>query len=215
MSLSWIEESILAQVVDLPAWEDNFPGEGVVRDEVRAAVQELGLFGGTSSKRVLIPLREEVGVYLINEGEPALGIEMVRLSGQRRPLRQVGLTQLSRLDSWWLRRKGTPEAFLPLDFRKILFWPRPTSDGEVVEAVIDTADLGPSWGSDDLGLRRSWDRLVLNRVLAMLYLRIPGRLQESKQYMQEYLQGVSGINVLTHALAGPMVRELKENGHDS
>jgi hypothetical protein len=116
---------------------DTDAGMAPIRDSLNDAIQEVAMLTGGNKRTYFVPLRQEIGFYRIYLKYGEVGwIAGVWSSNQQRRLEQTDLIRVSAYNPNWMQVSGSPEVYLPLGKDIIGFYPKPGSDGDVVQLTV-------------------------------------------------------------------------------
>ena len=205
-----IEQQVLEAVQEDLGSPDNWDGTGEVQDYIQDGVDELASSLLTVQREFRVPLRANVNVYSVGDGEDQIiRLKSVFLVGQKRWLRGVGFIKLVKEDNRWIRTTGTPYLVMMLGFKKLLVYPTPSAEGDllivtgqVTPRVYDRGQGIIEFGSEYLGL-------LVKYCVARLYLRTPNRFQQGTVLYGEIMKELGGLGKTGVQLLGMVERGLR------
>ena len=116
---------------------DTDAGMAPIRDSLNDAIQEVVMLTGGNKRTYFVPLRQEIGFYRIYLKYGELGwISDAWSSNQQRRLEQTDLIRVSAHNPNWMQVNGSPESYMPLGRDIIGFYPKPGSDGDVIQITV-------------------------------------------------------------------------------
>ena len=133
-----LEKLVLRQIGESVASPDVF-SEGSdallqVRRSINDAVQEVSMLTGAVKQTYLIPLVAETTFYRLWLKTDYVGwITDAWLVSNRRRLEQTDRFRLDKTAGWWLKHRGTPEAYFPVGLETVGIYPAPSGSTDVIE----------------------------------------------------------------------------------
>lgn len=188
-SINTIEQVILEMIQEDLATADNWDGTDEVRDWIADGIDELCSLGRFYRRRLYVPLRADASVYQFSPTrDVVIQVKGMWLQNQDRRLDQTDFVKLTREDPRWLLTRGSPWQYIILDFTKFLVYPCYSSAQDVVEVDAVLLPEPYTTARDLIEVHDGYEDGLVHYCRSMLYLRIPGRLQDAVGEYQRFLE---------------------------
>lgn len=189
-----LETKVLELIGENPDSPDVFldtdEGMAPIRDALNDAVQEIVMLSGSHKRQYWLPLRGGIAFYRLRPRNGAVGwITDAWLVNQKRRLEQTDVIRLSHLDPRWMTYTGSPESYLPLGTDSIGVYPKPPSDGDVLELTLVEIPNAYQSGADRVKLRERFQYAAVHFAVAE-YWASRGDAMEAQSHMGKYLEAM-------------------------
>jgi len=188
-SINLTEQIILEMIDEDLVTPDNWDGTDEVRSWVADGIDELCAFGKFYRRLLNIPLRGGAPIYRFSPTEDVvISVRSVWLRGQGRMLECIDFGKLIRRDPRWLRTRGSPWEYFVLDFTKFGVYPCYSDDEDIVE--VDAVMFPDPYIGDEgpIEVRSDYMGALTSYCRSMLYIRLPGRVDDAMVQYREFLQ---------------------------
>jgi hypothetical protein len=161
-----------------------------IRDAINDAVQEIVMLTGFYKRQCFIPLREGAAFYRLQLNTGAIGwITDAWSVTQQVRLEQTDLLRLAAYDPRWMIYTGNPEAYFPVGKDIIGFYPKPPSDGNVIELTVVEIPDSYATGEDRVKLRESLQYAAVAFAVSE-YWASRGDASEAQVHLSRYLDAL-------------------------
>lgn len=173
---------------------DDSTGMAQIRTSIGEAVQEIVMLTGGYKRKYFIPLRSGTAFYRLRPLEGEVGwISDAYLTNPRYRLDQTDLIKLTANNPRWMIPSAAPVAYLPIGQDVIGFYPKPSSDSDVVE--LDMVEIPSVYTADTdlIKVRNSYKYATVNYAVSEFWAS-RGDANEAQNYMQMYRDAL-GLNM--------------------
>lgn len=169
---------------------DTDAGIKPIRDSINDAIQEIVMLTGGHRRTYFIPLRQEIGFYRMYLKYGEVGwITDVWSSNQQRRLEQSDLIRVSTRNPHWMKTNGTPDCYLPLGKDIIGFYPKPASNGDVMQVTLVEVPTPYTDAADRVKVRDQMQYAVVHYAVAD-YWATRGDAMEAQTHLGLYLDAL-------------------------
>jgi len=189
-----LEQKVLELIGEDTSSPDVFTDDDVgmepIRKSIGEAIEEVVMLTGSFKRQYFIPLRSGQGFYRLRPQNGSVGwICDAWAVNQQRRLEQTDLTRLNAYDPKWMKYTGSPEAYLPLSHNVIGFYPKPPSDGNVIELTIVEIPTQYTSDRDRIKVRNAFQYAIVKAAVADFWAS-RGDAVEAQMHTQEYLEAL-------------------------
>jgi len=189
-----LEQKVLELIGEDTSSPDVFTDDDVgmepIRKSIGEAIEEVVMLTGSFKRQYFIPLRSGQGFYRLRPQNGSVGwICDAWAVNQQRRLEQTDLTRLNAYDPKWMKYTGSPEAYLPLSHNVIGFYPKPPSDGNVIELTIVEIPTQYTSDRDRIKVRNAFQYAIVKAAVADFWAS-RGDAVEGQMHTQEYLEAL-------------------------
>jgi hypothetical protein len=131
-----IERRVLLYIGENPDSPDVFTDSSIapIRDSINDAVQEIIMTTGGLRRKYSITLAGDRQFYRLRFPDGYYGWTATAwLTGQTRRLQQSSIIEIASRDPYWQQTTGTPTVYVQVGLESMLFYPKPSGDGNMVE----------------------------------------------------------------------------------
>jgi len=133
---------------------DDDDGLEPIRDSINDAIAEILMITGGFKRQYYLPLRSGMMFYRFRLQNGELGwITDVWSTTQQQRLEQTDLIRLNNYNPRWMVASANPEAYFPVGMDTIGFYPKPSSDADVMEITIVEIPTAYATSEDRIKLR--------------------------------------------------------------
>lgn len=200
-----VETLVLQMIGENPdspdVFTDDSTGMAQIRDSINDAVEEIAIVTGGYQETLQLPLRTGRQFYRIVTTGISLAwfVDCWLMTGRRR-LEQTDIFKLSRLNPGWMKTTGPPRAYFPIGFNHVGFWPKPGSDGDIVEASFVAVPGRYTADTDRIKVRRDLEWAAANYAIGE-YHASRGDAKSAVQHHIDYANSL-GLDTPYHPAAG-------------
>lgn len=189
-----LETKVLELIGESPEAPDVFTddeeGMAPIRDALNDAVQEIVMLSGSHKRQYLIPLRGGIAFYRLRLQNGSLGwVTDAWVVNQDKRLEQTDLLRLSQYDPRWMTYTGSPESYLPIGKDVIGFYPKPPSDGNLVELTVVEIPNAYASGADRVKLKERFQYAAVHFAVSE-YWATRGDAAEAQSHLMKYIQAM-------------------------
>lgn len=189
-----LETKVLELIGENPdspdVFTDDEEGMAPVRDALNDAIQEIVMLTGTHKRQVWVPLRGGIAFYRLQLPNGTLGwITDAWCANQKRRLEQTDLQRLSGFDPRWMTYTGTAQSYLPIGEDVVGFYPKPASDGDIIELTVVEIPDAYEGGADRVKLRERFQYAAVHFAVAE-YWASRGDANEAQSHFAKYLEAL-------------------------
>lgn len=192
-SINLTEQIILEMIDEDLVTADNWDGTDEVRSWVADGIDELCAFGKFYRRLITVPLRGGAPIYQFSPTrDVVISVRTMWLRNQGRMLECIDFSKLIRRDPRWLRTRGSPWEYFVLDFTKFGVYPCYADDQDIVE--VDAIMFPEPYVGDEgpVEVRSDYMDALTSYCKSMLYMRLPGRVDDAMKQYKEFLGLSSG-----------------------
>lgn len=182
---------LIGEDPDAPdVFTDDEAGMAPIRDALNDAIQEIVVLTGSHKRKYWVPLRGNISFYRVRPQNGAMGwITDAWCANQQRRLEQTDLIRLSNADPRWMTYTGSSHSYLPIGADVVGFYPKPPSDGDVIELTIVEIPNAYEGGTDRVKLRERFQYAAVHFAVAE-YWASRGDAMEAQGHFGKYLEAL-------------------------
>jgi len=189
-----IETKVLELIGEDPDSPDVFldtaAGMAPIRDSINDAIEEITMLTGSRKEKYQLPLRQEQTFYrfALNNGHIGWVTDAWSVN-QRYRLEQTDLTRLSFHDPRWMVTNAEPRAYLQIGHDVVGFWPKPSTDSNVIELTFVVIPERYAYDTDRIMLRDDYHYAAVHYAVSE-YWASRGDAGEAETHFQLYLDSL-------------------------
>lgn len=125
---------LIGEDTDSPdVFTDTSDGMAQIRESLNDAIEEISMLTGANKRDYQLPLTANSTFYRMRWTEEKFAwVTDAWLVGQRRRLEQTDLIRLKNFNPLWMQDSGPPQSYFQIGLDIIGYWPKTTSDNDVV-----------------------------------------------------------------------------------
>lgn len=199
-----LERHVLKLIGENPDSPDVFldtdEGMAPVRDSINDAIQELCMVSGAYKRVYLLPLYEDRQFYRLDWQHDHLGWVTDAWDRSRgRKLIQTDVLSVAMRDQLWMQHGGNPDEYMQLGLDIIGVFPKPSSNGVVLELNCVCIPKPYTTDTDPVRIREVYQRAAVYYAVSEFYAS-RGNAQRATEYHNRYME-TAGIMAMHPATA--------------
>ena len=172
---------------------DTTAGLEPIRDSLNDAIQEITMLTAGKKEKYYLPLRKQQMFYRFSIRDGFIGWVTDAWSiNRRRRLEQTDLMRLSTHDPRWMVTNAEPRSYFQIGIDVLGFYPKPSSDTNVIELSIMKIPSAYKTSDDRINLRSDFEYAAVNYAAAE-YWASRGNAAQAAEHMRYYLEAM-GLN---------------------
>ena len=203
-------ETLVLQMIgentsDPDVFTDDSTGMAQIRDSINDAIEEIAIITGGYRETMQFPLRTSRTFYrIVTTGISLAWITDMWLRAGKRRLEQVDLFKLNQFNPGWMKNAGPPRSYFPIGFNHVGFWPKPGSDGDIVECTFVAVPGRYTADTDRIKVRRDLEWAAAHFAVGE-YWASRGDAKSAVMHHMDYANAL-GLDTPYHSASGYSAR---------